>query len=84
MFECANLGCSSRVSLRGRLCGMCQEQIVDDFDRDDSAEDDEEDWECAYPGKCLMPGMGHHRSECHTVEDAEAYYAENEGLVSSL
>lgn len=38
MFECANLGCSSRVSHRGQLCGMCQEQIVDDFDYDDDVD----------------------------------------------
>ena len=42
----------------------------------DDEEDGAEQWECAYPGECLMPGMGHHRSECFTVEDAEAYYAE--------
>ena len=47
------------------LCQSCGE-----------AEDDQEDWECAYPGKCLMPDPFHHRSECYTVEDAEAYYAE--------
>jgi hypothetical protein len=35
MFECANLGCTCRVSHRGQLCGMCQEQIVDDFDYED-------------------------------------------------
>jgi hypothetical protein len=70
VFECANLGCTSRVSHRGQLCGMCQEQIVDDFDYDDP-EDDEEQWECAYPGECLMPGMGHHVSECYTIEDAQ-------------
>jgi hypothetical protein len=28
----------------------------------------------------LMPGVDHHRSECYTVSDAEAYYAEMEGL----
>jgi hypothetical protein len=48
------------------------------FDDDDDDENDEQQWECAYPGECLMPGMGHHRSECFTVEDAEFYYAEME------
>lgn len=43
-------------------------------------EDDQEDWECAFPGQCLMPDPLHHRSECHTVEDAEAYYTEVEGI----
>jgi hypothetical protein len=38
---------------------------------DEDTEDDEEEWECIYPGECLMPGMGHHSSECYTVEDAE-------------
>ena len=71
MFKCATLGCPCRVAHRGQLCGMCQEQIVDDFDYVDYEEDDEEQWECAYPGECLMPGMGHHVSECYTVEDAE-------------
>lgn len=75
MFECANVGCSVRVSHRGQLCGMCQEQIVDDFDYDES-DDDEDDWECAYPDICLMPDPFHHRSECHTAADMEAYYAE--------
>lgn len=42
--------------------------------------DDDEQWMCAYPDKCLMPSPDHHRSECYTVEDAEAYYAEAEGL----
>lgn len=48
----------------------------------DDEEEDEEQWECAYPGECLMPSMGHHRSECYTVTDMEAYYAEAEGLES--
>lgn len=50
----------------------------------DEAEDDDEQWECAYPGECLMPGISHHRSECFTVEDAEAYYAEMENLPRSV
>jgi hypothetical protein len=37
--------------------------------------DEEELWTCCYPDKCLMPGA-HTRSECHTVEDAEAYERE--------
>jgi hypothetical protein len=72
MFKCANPGCTVRVSHRGQLCGMCAEQIVDDFDYDhDEEQDDEADWECLYPGECLMPGMGHHSSECFTAEDAQ-------------
>ena len=49
----------------------------DDF-LDQNTLDDE--YECAYPGKCLMPSPIHTRDECHTVEDMEAYYKEMEGL----
>lgn len=69
-YKCAAAFCSVPVVYKGDLCGMCKEQIVDDFDYDET-EDEDESWECAYPGECLMPGMGHHRSECFTVEDAE-------------
>lgn len=50
-------------------------EVVDD--------DDEDEWECAYPDKCLMPSPFHQRSECHTVEDMEAYYRETEGQESN-
>lgn len=49
-------------------------------ERGDPDDGDGEDWECAYPGKCLMPDPLHHRSECFTAEDAEAYYKEVEGI----
>ena len=63
------------------------EDYIDPYDRDlgdyDSRdtedEEDEDHWTCLYPGKCLMPAF-HCRDECHTVEDAEAYYAEMEGV----
>jgi hypothetical protein len=62
----------------GRRDGMrCVECTLDALDE---RVDDDEDWECAYPDKCLMPSPLHHRSECYTVEDAEAYYAEVEGV----
>jgi hypothetical protein len=58
------------------------EDYVNPFDRDPNddegeieREDDEDNWICLYPDKCLMPAL-HTRDECHTVEDAEAYYAE--------
>jgi hypothetical protein len=58
------------------------EDYIDPFDRDSfngidevDREDDDDHWECVYPGKCLMP-FPHCRDECHTVEDAEAYYEE--------
>lgn len=57
------------------------EDYIEPFDMREY-EDEEEDWECAYPNECLMPSPGHHRSECHTVEDAEAYYAEVEFINS--
>lgn len=40
-------------------------------------EDEDKDWGCLYPGKCLMPDL-HFESECHTAEDMEAYYGNNE------
>lgn len=57
------------------------EDYIDPFDREldggegDIRDEDEDHWTCLYPDKCLMPAM-HCRDECHTVEDAEAYYAE--------
>jgi hypothetical protein len=54
----------------GVRCGECAAEM----------EDYEHEWECAYPDKCLMPSPVHLRSECHTVEDAEAYYTEVEGI----
>lgn len=61
-------GCDHGVP-DGVRCGECVAEM----------EDDQEDWECAYPSTCLMPSPDHHRSECYTVEDAEAYYAEVDG-----
>lgn len=34
----------------------------------DENPDEDDDWECCYPGQCCMPGP-HMRSECHTAED---------------
>ena len=52
----------------------------EEYDYTDLADDDNEDemdsWECAYPEQCLMAFADHLRSECHTVEDMEAYYRE--------
>ena len=71
-FKCAAVGCGVRVFFRGDLCGMCAEQPVDDFEPDEYCEDDEEDsWDCAYPGECLMGYADHLRCECYTIEDAE-------------
>lgn len=58
----------------------CEHGVPDGINCDDCAdegmEDEQDDWECAYPDKCLMPSPLHQRSECYTIEDAEAYYAE--------
>lgn len=54
---------------------------IDDFEDRNTLDDD---YTCAYPGKCLMPSMVHTRGECHTVEDMEAYYAEMEGLPTDV
>lgn len=56
-------------------CPRCRSVFTDE---QEAMEDDQEDWECAFPDKCLMPSLLHHRSECYTVEDAEGYYAEAE------
>lgn len=61
----------------GIRCVECTLDVLDE------RADDEEDWECAYPDQCLMPSPTHHRSECYTVEDAESYYPEMEGLKSN-
>lgn len=45
---------------------------VDDFE-DDEFEDDEDQWECQFPGNCCMP-FDHSRDECHTPEMAEEYF----------
>jgi hypothetical protein len=48
------------------------------FDTPSVGDDEDDEWDCAYPDKCLMPSIYHLRGECHTVEDMEAYYAEME------
>lgn len=43
------------------------------------SEPDDDDWECAYPGECLMAfTLEHMRSECVTLADAEAYAEKEE------
>jgi len=36
-----------------------------------AAEEMEDDWECAFPGECLMGYADHLSCECYTIEDAE-------------
>jgi len=38
--------------------------------------DDEDEWECEFGERCLMPSYFHRRDECHTVEMAEAWMEE--------
>ena len=53
------------------------ENCIDPFDRDpdhddgDDFEDDDDSWDCAYPGEGLMGYADHLRCECYTIEDAE-------------
>lgn len=47
-------------------------EAVDDYQCDEDRHDPEREWKCCFPGECLMPGP-HMRSECHTVEMAEAF-----------
>lgn len=32
------------------------------------------EWECVFPGRCIVPGIVHHSSECMTPEMAEEAY----------
>jgi len=41
------------------------------YDRSRDAYEDE--WECEFGERCLMPGYFHRRDECHTVEMAEQW-----------
>lgn len=51
----------------------------DERDEDEYSEPDEDDeWECAFGEHCLMPSFIHRRSECYTVEMAQAWQEEYE------
>lgn len=62
--------------------GVHDSDFNDDPDGLDAEEedDDPEYWTCAFPDKCLMPSFPHTRDECYTVEDAEDYYRNEEGI----
>ena len=48
----------------------------DDIDWEDERDPDradDDEWECEFGDKCLMPSFYHRRSECHTVEMAQAW-----------
>lgn len=52
----------------------------DDDEYDDGYYDDRDDqddeWGCCYPERCLMSYTSHTLSECHTVEDMQSYERE--------
>jgi hypothetical protein len=52
--------------------GDCEDDDrIDEYDPDD-------EWECEFGEKCLMPSFYHRRDECHTVEMALAWQEEQE------
>lgn len=52
MFECAELGCTNRVTHRGQLCGMCSEQFRQDEEfYDDLPENDSAEYLCVKCGE---------------------------------
>ena len=36
------------------------------------------EWQCCFPGECIMAYQDHMANVCYTVEMAEAYYKEGE------
>jgi len=68
-------GCIETHGESREKMSYCEDYIdpfVDEADEYYEFEDeDNEDWECAYPGECLMGYADHLRCECYTVEDAE-------------
>lgn len=46
----------------------------------DCPDDEQWEWECAYPDECLAISIPHHRSECCTTGDMEAYNADSAGV----
>lgn len=74
-------GSGEDMDLKGQCCvascWSCDgDGSVEPGEEYDLADDDMDSWECAYPDRCLMAFADHLRSECHTVEDMEAYYSE--------
>lgn len=54
--------------------GQIELEEEDWMEADESrASDDEDEWECEFGADCLMPSFLHRRSECYTVEMAEAW-----------
>lgn len=55
---------------------MYDDEYDEYYDGPDQDWDDEDEWGCHYPDRCLMSYTNHMRSECHTVEMLEAYERE--------
>lgn len=60
---------------------------ADEYDPDDGDDkydyyDEEDEWGCEFGEHCLMPSFVHRRSECYTVEMAEAWQDEQMREVS--
>lgn len=51
------------------------ESWVDDEDWEDERDPDwdDDEWECEFGERCLMPSFIHRRDECYTVEMAQAW-----------
>ena len=48
----------------------------DDADWEDERDCDDDEWECEFGERCLVPHFIHSRSECYTVEIAQAWEEE--------
>jgi hypothetical protein len=58
---------------------MASEWYYDNDYKDEYSEPDEDDeWACEFGERCLMPSFTHRRSECYTVEMAQAWQDERE------
>lgn len=59
------------------------ESWVDDEDWEDERDPDwdDDEWECEFGERCLMPSFIHRRDECYTVEMAQAWQDEMESEV---
>jgi len=52
------------------------EYFDDEFDDAERDFSDEDEWECQFPERCLMPSVDHRRDECFDLEMAEAMHHE--------
>lgn len=54
-----------------------EDDWADDYEPEED-DDYEDQWECCFPDRCLMPSYNHMRSECYTREMAEAWMDEQQ------